>query len=81
MGMFDSIYAPCPKCGEESEFQSKGGDCFLECYNLVDVPYDVLLDANRHSPNTCEKCGTKYFINWDDKSAWTEEYIEDKEDK
>ena len=62
MGMFDSVYIPCPKCGEESEFQSKGGDCFLHNYSLEDCPQDVLSDVNRHSPVKCEKCGTFYEV-------------------
>lgn len=33
MGMFDSLYTDCPNCGEELEFQSKSGECFLTSYN------------------------------------------------
>lgn len=62
MGVFDRVYIPCPKCGKESEFQSKGGDCILADYTLETAPVDVLLDVNRHSPNICENCGTKYDV-------------------
>lgn len=62
MGMYDTVLVPCPKCGEESEFQSKGGDCLLFGYRLEDCPQDVLRDINRHSPNECEKCGTSFAI-------------------
>jgi len=62
MGMFDSVYVPCPKCGELNEFQSKGGDCLLIEYTLENAPANVLLDMNRHSPATCRNCGTTYEV-------------------
>jgi predicted RNA-binding Zn-ribbon protein involved in translation (DUF1610 family) len=62
MGMYDTVRVPCPQCGERAEFQSKGGDCKLETYTLEDAPDDVLLDANRHSPMRCEKCGALFGI-------------------
>lgn len=62
MGMYDSVIVPFPKCGEESEFQSKGGDCKLAGYTLYNCPQDVLSDVNRHSPNTCSKCGIKFMV-------------------
>lgn len=62
MGMFDSIYVKCPNCGTSEEFQTKSGDCLLQCYNLNNAPDDVLLDVNRHSPYTCRKCGTQFAV-------------------
>jgi len=62
MGMFDTVNVPCPKCGEISQFQSKGGDCVLAEYELHTAPADVLSDVNRHAPNTCEKCGTQFAV-------------------
>lgn len=62
MGMFDRVMVPCPKCGTESEFQSKGGDCTLRDYTLENAPADVLLDVNRHAPNTCKECGTVFAV-------------------
>lgn len=61
MGMYDSIWVNCPNCKKESEFQSKGGDCFLANYTLENCPNDVLKDSNRHSPNQCD-CGTVFEI-------------------
>jgi len=61
MGMYDSIWVNCPKCNKESEFQSKGGDCYLSNYTLENCPNDVLKDANRHSPNKCD-CGAVFEI-------------------
>lgn len=62
MGMYDSVLVPCPKCGTESEFQSKSGNCDLTTYKLAEAPLEVLTDINRHAPNTCEKCGTLYGV-------------------
>ena len=62
MGMFDSVYVPCPKCGELNEFQSKGGDCLLNESTLENAPANVLLDMSRHSPVICQNCGTKYEV-------------------
>jgi hypothetical protein len=62
MGLYDTILGKCPKCGTESEFQSKSGECLLRNYDLKHCPDDVLLDANRHSPNYCDGCGSYYEI-------------------
>lgn len=61
MGMFDSVMVTCPNCYEDSEFQSKSGDCFLEVYTLEDCPEDVLSDVNRHSPHKCS-CGINFEV-------------------
>lgn len=34
MGMFDSVYIPCPHCGKNNEFQTKSGDCSLDNYSF-----------------------------------------------
>jgi hypothetical protein len=71
MGCFDSVMVPCPKCGEFSEFQSKGGDCLQRCFVLgkEEIPADVLSDVNRHvyrdGPFACRQCGTKFAVNVD----------------
>lgn len=55
MGMFDSVWAECPKCHRQVEFQSKAGNCLLEDYTLDKVPLiiaDDLVGKSRH----CE-CG------------------------
>jgi|JI10StandDraft_1071094.scaffolds.fasta_scaffold1811746_1 transcription elongation factor Elf1 len=62
MGMFDSVKVPCPKCGKEQLFQSKGGDCILEEYTLENAPLDVLMDINRHAPYGCLKCGCEFAV-------------------
>lgn len=57
MGLYDSLMAPCPNCGNVNEFQSKSGDCVLIEYKLHNCPDDVMEDVNRHSPIKCD-CGT-----------------------
>jgi len=62
MGMFDSVMVPCPRCGSETEAQSKSGACLLDEYTLDDAPGDVMLDVNRHAPFSCS-CGCKFSVN------------------
>lgn len=62
MGMYDTVWVPCPECGEKSGFQTKSGPCLLREYELDAAPLDVLLDVNRHAPNQCEKCGTLFQV-------------------
>ena len=73
MGMFDSVFVPCPKCGREEEFQTKSGDCILGRYTLENAPKDVMWDINRHAPYTCSKCGTKFMVDENSKAI---EYVE-----
>jgi ribosomal protein L37E len=63
MGVYDTVWVKCPKCGEESGFQSKSGECILRDYTLKNCPNDVMMDINRHSPNTCRDCGTVFEVN------------------
>jgi hypothetical protein len=62
MGLYDIVKVPCPTCGTTSEFQTKSGACNMEVYELDDCPPDVITDVNRHAPNTCQKCKTKYGV-------------------
>lgn len=62
MGMFDTVFVPCPKCGLYYPAQSKGGDCMLDTYELDDAPNDVLSDVNRHAPFKCEQCGSEFEV-------------------
>jgi len=57
MGMYDTIMVACPKCGERNAFQTKGGDCLLDCWPMEDAPKDALENVNRHAPSPCEECG------------------------
>ena len=64
MGMFDSVWVPCPNCEKRNEFQSKGGECILESFTLESAPPRVLLDLH---PNalTCDYCGQRYGVDVD----------------
>lgn len=62
MGMFDTVRVPCPRCGEEEDFQSKGGERIMCRYSLEDAPENVMSDVNRHAPYTCRKCGAKFYV-------------------
>lgn len=55
MGMFDSVYACCPRCNESIEFQSKAGDCRLAGYSPSAVPMAIALDLD-NSSEVCPKC-------------------------
>jgi predicted phosphohydrolase len=62
MGFYDTVLIPCPTCGLEAEFQSKGGSCSLNYYWLNNAPEDVLGDVNRHAPIQCQGCGLKFEV-------------------
>lgn len=80
MGMFDRVWARCPKCGAPNELQSKGGGCHLDDYTLDEAPVEVLADIDRVI--WCVDCNTKleiivpkptpYVIPWHPK-PWLEE--------
>lgn len=57
MGMFDSVYAPCPDCGEPVEFQSKSGPCQLKNYRAESVPA-VVAEGCNGDESRCTKCDT-----------------------
>lgn len=67
--MYDTVLVPCPDCGEIEQFQSKSGECLLDEYPLDECPQDVLLDVNRHSPYTCEKCNTVFAVSIEEKKV------------
>ena len=61
MGVYDTVWAKCPKCGEDLGFQTKSGECNFSDYYLTNAPDDVMANVNRHSPVMCE-CGCKYEV-------------------
>lgn len=62
MGLYDIILVPCPKCGEEYDFQTKSGPCCLGVFFLAEAPEDVLADVNRHAPAECGRCGNHFYV-------------------
>lgn len=65
MGMFDSVWVPCPKCGERHEFQSKAGDCGCHSYTLETAPQIVLFDISGEQRVYCDKCDSVFLLNID----------------
>ena len=62
MGVYDSVFLPCPKCGELEEAQSKSGDCLCRIFEFGKAPDDVMINVNRHAPFKCFKCGTNFKV-------------------
>ena len=62
MGVYDCIKIYCPGCGCAMMAQSKSGPCRLKQYHHQDVRADVALDANRHAPFTCIRCGKEWHF-------------------
>ncbi len=62
MGMFDSVYANCPKCGKSLEFQSKEGPCELKKYHQNSVPPVVALDLSGKYGDTTICCDTEWKL-------------------
>lgn len=57
MGMFDTAYLPCAKCGQLVGFQSKSGPCILAEYSYPDIPLDVLHGLTDKPYDTrCKSC-------------------------
>jgi len=58
MGLFDTVWLQCPKCNTKNPFQSKGGECLLSSYDKTNVPFNVLMNIDRHGPTQCSHCET-----------------------
>ena len=64
MGLFDSLYFPCPRCGERINEQTKNGPCLLEDFNIEDeLPEWLMLDLD-NTVGTCYKCNAPYKIDF-----------------
>ena len=61
MGMFDSVFVGCPRCGKETELQSKAGDCYMQRFSLTDAPEKVIRDIAQYEPTTCD-CGLRFRV-------------------
>lgn len=54
MGLFDSVYAACPRCGKDVEFQSKAGECHMNTYRNESVPSVIAADIDgQTAPCSC----------------------------
>jgi uncharacterized protein with PIN domain len=61
MGMFDTVFAHCPNCNRELEFQSKSGLCELKRYHFTSVPTSIAIDLTGDSQQ-CDNCGAVVTI-------------------
>lgn len=61
MGTYDEVRVACPTCSAYRLFQSKGGNCEMQLYDLDMAPAAVLSNVNRHSPVQC-RCGSWFAV-------------------
>jgi hypothetical protein len=71
MGLFDTVIASCPYCGNAQELQSKGGPCDMSTFKAAEVPpnvaqglvedeapLDVVMEEGGYTaPHWCAYCG------------------------
>ena len=62
MGMYDTVWVPCPSCQTKYPAQTKSGPCYMDEFEIDSVPEDVAEDVNRHAPFTCQKCGNVFQV-------------------
>lgn len=75
MGMFDSVYVPCPECGHRNEFQTKGmPDPYMNTFEPDQVPlmaaaYIVTDDSDKVPDDpyliVCEGCEAQLELIWE----------------
>ena len=81
MGVFDTVYAKCPNCGEPLEFQSKAGGCDLKKYHHTSVPAEIAQDLHDYSEIVCGTCWSTYKLTADvQRVCMTLQDINDKND-
>lgn len=87
MGMFDSVFVPCPICKKLIEFQSKAGECNLKKYHYTSVPANIAMDIKSKDYDgkpydviTC--CEKQFYLSAtiERVSMNIKEWIEDEED-
>jgi hypothetical protein len=61
MGMYDTVWVNCPKCGEPYDMQTKIGECRLHEYSIHTAPLELLLHLSKESI-VCPKCNTLYNL-------------------
>lgn len=58
MGMFDRVWAKCPRCTQLVEFQSKAGKCELIDYTTESLPPELARNL-ANEVIECPTCETK----------------------
>lgn len=67
MGALDSVWARCPNCNSDLEFQSKAGDCKSINFRSSSVPENLAIDLDQ-SMCTCPDCGTHVVLKYEGRS-------------
>jgi hypothetical protein len=81
MGMYDTIFMECPKCGEMNEEQTKWGPCRLHEYTIDDASPDAI-EKFVQDPVKCRSCGKKYIVKMLQRPIYkVVSYNEDDEDE
>jgi transcription elongation factor Elf1 len=65
MGSYDTLRVRCPKCGKQTEQQTKAGDCMLKRYTVDNAPLDILAGVQNQCDAgkvQCEHCGVKWTL-------------------
>jgi hypothetical protein len=60
MGMFDTVWAACPRCDHSNELQTKSGPCRLDEYDVSSAPTEVI--AGVLGDHHCTKCHKRFSI-------------------
>ncbi len=61
MGLYDSVWMPCKKCGHEIDFQSKAGDCLMYDYKPTGIPYLIAREIHESGyVSRCRECGERF---------------------
>lgn len=55
MGLFDSVFIPCPHCGEKVELQCSGEES-MTSYTVETAPDYILRQVVDGEPDHCRKC-------------------------
>lgn len=56
MGMFDTLVYDCPNCSEETNSQTKLGDCMLDALKIGDPFLEDNKSMIMEMKDTCEHC-------------------------
>ncbi len=61
MGLYDTIYFKCKRCGETIDKQTKHGECLLSTFDSREVPTEIARCVIGDFVK-CNKCNTKHEI-------------------
>ena len=61
MGAYNTILVPCPKCGDEVEFQTKSGSCDYQSYKLNLAPIEDVTGI-KGEIEECPNCRSRVTV-------------------